>query len=84
MKRVARALPPGIASTMTFHDFNVTDGYEGKGRKAVLRFTVDRDGKRGVLMFAAGDFDPANCDLSAIRAGAGPAPGLGTREISVP
>lgn len=84
MKRVGRALPPAVASTMAFRDFNVTDGYEGKGREAVLRFIVDRDGRQGVLMYAAGDFDPANCDLSRIRAGVGAAPGSGTEEISVP
>lgn len=84
MDRVRRALPIPMRVTMQFSDFNVTDGYEGKGRVATMRFTVDRDGQKGVLMYATGKFTPATCRIDQMRAGVGAAPEIGTKEITVP
>lgn len=80
--RVTRTLPPAEAATIKIRDFNVTDGYEGKGREATLRFTVDRLGDK-TLFYARGAFTKADCKISDLRLGAGPAPN-GLKETRVP
>jgi hypothetical protein len=69
--RVGRGLPAAMAGTMQFRDFDVTSGNAAAGREATLRFTVDRDGKQGVLMYATGAFDDVTCGISRLRAGVG-------------
>lgn len=79
--RVTRALPPSIGAPFAFEDFSVTDGHDGKGREAVLRFRA-----AGELRYAIGDFDAGSCAITKIRAGVGPSPysNPGQREIRVP
>lgn len=81
--RITRALPPGMQSSFAFEDFNVTDGYRGTGKEAILRFRVQA-GKVRQLRYVVGDFAPETCALSRVRMGIGPSPYMDAQPPETP
>lgn len=86
ISRARRGVPSAQLAQLRFEDFTVTDGYEGKGREAILRFRVAETGEPRTLMYAVGTFDPSSCAVGELRVGVGASPyGEGDRaETRVP
>lgn len=74
ISRARGGVPSAQLAQFRFEDFNVTDGYEGKGREAILRFRVAETGDPQILMYAVGPFDPLSCAVGQLRVGVGASP----------
>lgn len=74
LQQVKDQLPVDQANSLKFRNFSVTDDVSGKGREAVLRFTVSSPSRPDALMNASGRFDEKTCAVGSIRIGKGPSP----------
>ena len=74
IKRARQGVPVQLGGSFKFEDFSVTDGYEGKNREAILRFTVSDGRTPPTMMYAVGAFDPNGCRVAELRVGEGPSP----------
>ena len=73
LSRAMQALPVEAAGSQRFEDFDAPSGFDGKGDKAVLRFTA-RHGTETVMFSATGSFDRKSCAVGPMAVGIGAYP----------